>query len=111
MTPVELPLVQFKLLDKEMHAVQIGLNKPILITGQRTQYIKVWNISTITAPVLIREFFSHVNQITSLTTIDAQKKTCLVTSKDGFFSIIDMARAHKHVNHYINCCSNFGVYC
>lgn len=93
-----------------MHKVVIGLNKPLLITAQIQQYLRIWNVSTITKPQLVREFFSHTDKITSITTVNKDQGTCLVTSKDGFFSIININTAQKMLSEYINCGCLCGQY-
>ena len=93
-----------------MQASVISLNKPILITAQQTQYLRIWNISAITNPILTKEIFSHVDDIMDIDVINEETKIVSVVSKDGLFSVINCATATKMFNEQVGCTLYSQVY-
>lgn len=51
----------------------------------------------------MREVFSHVDEINQLITVDPQSKTCLICSKDGLFSLMNVEKATKLLIENVGC--------
>eukprot|EP00703_Trepomonas_sp_PC1_P002642 JAP93964.1 WD domain, G-beta repeat-containing protein [Trepomonas sp. PC1] len=102
-TAQEVPLGQFQLHEKEMHFCCIALKKPVMISCQQTQFLRIWDIQNISVPKIMREVFSHVDQITSVLTIDQQSKTVLLSSSDGLFSLMNVQKASKLLIQNVGC--------
>ncbi|CAL5990505.1 G-beta repeat-containing protein [Hexamita inflata] len=109
-TAVEVPVMTYQLHERDMHAVILGLRKPIMITAQHTQYLRIWNVQSVTKPTLIKEIFSHTEAISSISNIDENAQVCLVTSKDGYFSILNVEKANKLINVDVGCSILNGIY-
>ncbi|KAH0574210.1 WD domain, G-beta repeat-containing protein [Spironucleus salmonicida] len=92
-TKVPEKLLQYTLHDESMCRVLIGSQLPILITAQVTNFLRIWDISDLAEPALIKEIFSHTDEITDIKA--AETNVILTSSKDGNFSILDYITGDK----------------
>lgn len=97
-TPVEIPISNLKLHQGEVHTSVIGMRKPVLITGQQTQYLRVWDVSSVTKPRLVKEIFSHIDDIMDIEVVNEKAKIVSIVSKDGLFSVMNCQNATKLFN-------------
>lgn len=81
----------------------MGLKRPVLVTAQQTQYLRVWDMTSVTKPVLVKEIFSHIDDILDIEVVDEKAKMISVVSKDGLFSVLDCNKASKIFCQKIGC--------
>lgn len=70
----------------------------------------MWDVSSITKPHLVKEIFSHIDDIMDIEVVNEKAKIVSIVSKDGLFSVMNCQNATKLFNQQVGCTLYSQVY-